>query len=61
MRNYNILFTNLFKRVWIVIKYFLFKKHAFNGLLKVIGIQIDSLNNKIIEAKQRIHKPEFLK
>ena len=27
------------KRFWIVIIYFLFKKHAFNGLLKVIDIQ----------------------
>ena len=26
-------------RVWIVIRYFLFEKQAFNGLLKVIGIQ----------------------
>ena len=25
--------------VWIVIGYFLFEKEAFNGLLKVIGIQ----------------------
>ena len=27
-------------RVWIVIRHFLLEKHAFNGLLKVIGIYI---------------------
>ena len=32
--------TICFVCVWIVIGYFLFKKQTFNGLLKVIGIQI---------------------
>jgi hypothetical protein len=32
-------FTICVRRVWIVIRYFLFEKQAFNGLLKVIGIQ----------------------
>ena len=27
------------KRFWIVKRYFLLKKHAFNGVLKVIDIQ----------------------
>ena len=32
--------TNLhILKVWIVIKYFLFEKQTFNGLLKVIGVQ----------------------
>ena len=35
----NILITICVKRVWIVIRYFLFEKQATNGLLKVIGIQ----------------------
>ena len=26
--------------VWIVIEYFLFEKHNFNGLSKVIGLQL---------------------
>ena len=34
-------FTKCVGRVWIVIVYFLLEKQAFNGLLKVIGIQID--------------------
>ena len=33
-------FTICVGRVWIVIRYFLFEKHAFNKLLRVIGIQI---------------------
>ena len=33
-------FNNLCRAVWIVIGGFLFEKQAFNGLLKVIGIQI---------------------
>ena len=36
---WNILLTICVGRVWIVIRYFLFEKQAFNGLLKVIGIQ----------------------
>ena len=32
-------FTICLGCVWIVIRYFLFEKHAFNGLLQVIGIQ----------------------
>ena len=35
----NILIIICVGRVWIVIRYFLFKKWTFNGLLKVIGIQ----------------------
>ena len=33
-------FTIFVGRIWIVIGYFLFEKQAFNGLLKVIRIQI---------------------
>ena len=33
-------FTICVWRVWIVIRYFLFEKLAFNGLLMVIGMQI---------------------
>ena len=36
-----ILITICGGRVWIVIKYLLFEKQTFNGLLKVIGIQIN--------------------
>ena len=36
----NILFTICFRRVWIAIMIFLIKKQAFDGLLKIIGIQI---------------------
>ena len=35
----NILITICVGRVWIVTRYFLFEKQAFDGLLKVIGIQ----------------------
>ena len=35
----NYTFTICVGRVWIVIRYFLFEKHALDGLLKVIGIQ----------------------
>ena len=56
-----IIFKNLFKtgfsicvgRVWIVIRYFLFERQTFNGLLKVIGIQI-SIMNKNIQFLQKI-------
>ena len=33
-------FTICFGRVWIIMRYFLFEKQAFNRLLKVIGIQM---------------------
>ena len=36
----NILLTIGVGCVWIVIRYFLFEKQTFNGLLKVIDIQI---------------------
>ena len=32
-------FTICAGRVWIVIRYILFERQTFNGLLKVIGIQ----------------------
>ena len=32
-------FTICVERVWLAIEYFLFEKHTFNELLKVIGIQ----------------------
>ena len=32
-------FTICVVRVWILLRYFLFDKHAFNGLLKVIGLK----------------------
>ena len=41
--NKNILLTIYNWRVWIVIRYFLFEKQAFHGLLKVIGMQIINL------------------
>ena len=39
----NLLITICVMGVWIVIKYFLFEKQTFNGLLKIIGIQ--KINN----------------
>ena len=33
-------FTICVGRVWVVMVYFLLEKHTFNGLLKVIGIQM---------------------
>ena len=46
----NILITICVKRVWIAIRYFLFEKNAFNGLLKVIGIQIILFQGKAIST-----------
>ena len=53
----NVLITICIGRVWIVIRYFLFEKQAFNGNLKVIGVQrLFPSQNKIIfeifEVKQ---------
>ena len=39
-KKYN--FTICVGRVWIVIRYFLFKKHDFNAILKGVGIQKSS-------------------
>ena len=41
-------FTICVGRVWVVIVYFLLEKHTFNGLLKVIGIQIFLYNLLIV-------------
>ena len=46
----NILIKICFRRVWIVMRYLLFDKYAFNGFLKVSGAQriISRLNSELI-------------
>ena len=51
-------FTICIGRVWIVIGYFLFEKQAFNGILKVIGIQIVFKRN-LITLRVYIHIISF--
>ena len=53
-------FTICVGRVWVIIGYFLLEKQTFNGLLKVIGIQIVFLLNLKVNFISR-HLPLTIK